>query len=119
MKPKGEKSMRRVSIFAVAVLILALFQSESFGVQSGTISCEGGIVSNGDSAAELLAKCGEPSYSLRREEKNIHRKLPGERTISNDIIDDWNYNFGPDRFQYRIVLTNGIVTYIESQDYGY
>ncbi|MGD0845263.1 MAG: DUF2845 domain-containing protein [Geobacteraceae bacterium] len=34
-------------------------------------------------------------------------------------MDDWTFNFGPDRFQYHILLKNGRVWKIDSLGYGY
>ncbi|BDV42957.1 hypothetical protein GURASL_18800 [Geotalea uraniireducens] len=42
-----------------------------------------------------------------------------DRTVTEVTVDDWTFNFGPDRFQYRLLLEDGRVTRIESLDYGY
>jgi hypothetical protein len=83
--------------------------------------CKGGIVSTGDVAGEVVSKCGQPTSTSQREQKNVvgGTTLTRERTITSTIIDDWTYNFGPNQFQYLLTLQNGRVTRIESLGYGY
>jgi hypothetical protein len=103
----------------ILMLIVAATQLPSYAVQTGTLYCDGRIVSIGDSAGEVLGKCGQPAYTVQHEEKIVDRIYPGRRVITTVMIDDWTFNFGPDRFQYRLILKNGMVTDIESLDYGY
>jgi len=68
----------------------------------------------------LVRKCGQPTYTSQREQKIVEEGYThGERIITTIVIDDWTFNFGRDRFQYRILLKNGRVWKIESLDYGY
>ena len=95
-------------------------QTSAFALESNSLMCSGGIISVADIASDLLRKCGQPTYASQREQKNVAEgNIPGERTIFTIVIDDWTFNFGPDRFQYRILLKNGNVWKIESLDYGY
>lgn len=106
-----------------AGLLLAgiCFPSAASATDSGSLSCERGIVSLGDSGGEIVAKCGPPSFTTRREEKRVSdaAKVARDRTVTEVTVDDWTFNFGPDRFQYRLLLEDGRVTRIESLDYGY
>jgi Protein of unknown function (DUF2845). len=88
---------------------------------SGNLRCDGGVVTVGDYASELLRKCGEPVYATQREQKILEEgSLTGDRIITTIIIDDWTFNFGPNRFQCRILLRNGRIWKIETMDYyGY
>jgi len=95
-------------------------QSSAFAVETDSLKCEDGIVSVGDVALDLLRKCGQPAYATQREQKIVEDGyFPGDRIITTILIDDWTFNFGRDRFQYRILLRNGRVWKIESLDYGY
>ena len=83
--------------------------------------CRGGIVSIGDTAGEVLNKCGQPATSTAREEKRFGSGATygHDRFFTTVAIDDWIFNFGPNQFQYQVVLENGRVARIESLDYGY
>ena len=69
---------------------------------------------------DVVRKCGQPTYTSQREQKVVEwGDIPGERIITTVVIDDWIFNFGRDRFQYRVLLKNSRVWKIESLDYGY
>ena len=111
---------KTVRIFTMLSAMVAM-SAPGFAIESPTMRCDGGIVSVGDRAVEVLGKCGQPSYSTQREEKRINEGGRGsrEKTVAIVTIDDWSYNFGPNQFQYRLLLEDGKVTRIESLDYGY
>lgn len=106
-----------------AGLLLAgiCFPRVASATDSGSLSCERGIVSLGDTGGEVVAKCGPPAFTTWREEKRFVDDPKGSRsrTVAVVTVDDWTFNFGPDRFQYRLLLEGGRVTRIESLDYGY
>ncbi|MGA7828463.1 MAG: DUF2845 domain-containing protein [Geobacteraceae bacterium] len=106
-------------IFA-AVLVTAV-HSMGWATDTDSMICRGGIVSIGDTAGEVLNKCGEPATSTSREEQRYGTGLMygRDRSFATVAIDDWIFNFGPDQFQYQVVLENGRVARIESLDYGY
>lgn len=103
----------------LAMIIIAATQGRSSATQTDSLYCDGRIVSIGDTAGEVMSKCGPPAYSLQREEESLDRVYRGSRIITTSIVDDWTFNFGPDRFQYRVLFRNGTVWQIESLDYGY
>ena len=95
-------------------------QTSALALTSDSVMCSGGIVTVGDIASDLLRKCGQPTYTSQSEQKIVEESdIPSERIITTIVIDDWTFNFGPDRFQYRILLKNSRVWQIESLDYGY
>jgi len=49
----------------------------------------------------------------------IPRRPGMARWLLLSSIDDWLFNFGPNEFQYQLILENGRVTRIDSLDYGY
>jgi len=101
-------------------LVLAAIPASVFATETGTMSCNGGIVSIGDSVGEVISKCGQPASTTQREQKKVaESKKNYERTITSITIDDWIFNFGPDKFQYQLLLENGRVARIESLSYGY
>jgi hypothetical protein len=88
---------------------------------TGTMICKGGIVSVGDTAGEVVAKCGEPATRSSREEKRVTEESRSghARVVTTVSIDDWVFNFGPNEFQYQVILENGKVSRMESLNYGY
>ena len=108
------------SITLFTLLVITAHTSAIAQSTSDSLRCGGGIVAVGDLAPELVRKCGQPFYATQREQKIVEEgTIPGDRIITTIIIDDWTYNFGPNRFQYRILLRNGRVWNIESLNYGY
>jgi hypothetical protein len=107
----------------VALLVLALIaiHAPAFATETGTMMCKGGIVSMGDSAGEVVSKCGQPATTTQREQKTVEEasKNSRDRIITTTTVQDWIFNFGPDQFQYQLLLENGRVTRIESLSYGY
>jgi hypothetical protein len=82
------------------------------------LDCDGGIVSVGDLVSDVLRKCGQPTSATQREQVIVNQ-IANDHVITPIITDDWIYNFGPARFQYRILLRNDRVLQIESLGYGY
>jgi hypothetical protein len=82
-----------------------------------SVSCRGGIVSQGDTKSEVRAKCGEPTeggYRTGQEEPAIGKVAPPS---AGD--DSWTYNFGPSSLMQRIWFVDGLVTSVESLGYGH
>jgi hypothetical protein len=112
--------MRPILCFILLIALVLAVLAPAFALTSDDLRCDGGIVSVGDMASELVRKCGEPSYTSQREQRNVEEAyFLGDRVITTILIDDWTFNFGPSRFQYRVLLKNGRVWKIESLNYGY
>lgn len=80
--------------------------------------CGGRVISTGDSAAEVAAKCGEPAWKDRHDE--IIRERVDENTVRKVVVtvEDWTYNFGPNRLLRIFTMRNGRVTAVRTGDYG-
>ncbi len=80
--------------------------------------CGGRIISQGDAAAEVIRYCGRPAWSERHEE--IVKERIDEDTVRKIrvTVEDWTYNFGPNRFMRIFTLRNGVVTDIRTGGYG-
>ena len=103
----------------LVVLSVTAVCSAALATESETMRCARGIVSIGDTAGEVLGKCGEPAYAAQRTEKRVDGTRYRERTATFAAIDDWTYNFGPNEFMYRVIIENGRVARIESLQHGY
>jgi hypothetical protein len=93
------------------------------------LGCGSVIVSTGDPIYDVLRKCGEPAHTevwaeerIRRDfgylfEENQHRLPSFIRELVT--IEEWEYNFGPQRFLRYLRFENGRLTKISLGDYGY
>jgi hypothetical protein len=113
--------MRTLFRIILAALVVTTVHVSGYAMETGTMSCKGGIVSIGDTAGEVISKCGQPATTTQREQKRVEKESRSTRgqIITSVTIDDWIFNFGPSQFQYQLILGNGRVARIESLDYGY
>jgi hypothetical protein len=105
-----------------AVLVLGLLGcSPAFAFR-----CGNKLVSEGDSRAEVAAKCGEPTDVVNQ--KSVFRRpviwnYGRPYFIGEDFIEipveTWIYNLGPNKFMQRVVFEGGFVAEIETMGYGY
>lgn len=107
---------------AAAVLVLGLLVcSPAFAFRCGSK-----IVTEGDSRAEVAAKCGEPADVLRM--ASVYRRpviwshgrpyFIGEDFMEVPV-EAWVYNLGPNKLMRRVRFEAGIVVEIETLGYGY
>lgn len=89
------------------------------GASAATLDCTGGIISEGDPRADVLAKCGQPDSKESHDEELVERTGPGARQKTFITVEEWTYDFGPSRFTRIITLRNGKVSDIRSGNYGY
>jgi hypothetical protein len=89
------------------------------GLTAATLDCGGGIISEGDTRADLLAKCGPPGAKESHDEEIVERLDPGARRKTFITVEEWTYDFGPARFSRIVTLRNGKVADIRSGNYGY
>ena len=112
--------MRKVVYLLLALLLFLLVPPGATALQTGTMRCRNGIVSTGDTIADVLSKCGPPVYQDRREETHASGQRYGyNRSFQIVTVDDWTYNFGPQEFMYQVIFQNGRVYLIESRDQGF
>ncbi len=113
--------MKAYSGFLAALCVtLAAFDCAS-AADSGSMRCKGGIVSIGNSAGEVTAKCGAPATATQSSRKLVEKGPYGIKSaiVTTVVVDNWIFNFGPSEFQYQLELQDGRVSRIESLDYGY
>lgn len=108
--------MKRI---ATCILFFAFFGLVAEGAASAIFECGRWLIDVGDKKAEVLLKCGEPTWTEQWEEEVIER-------IDIDIarrifitIDEWTYNLGPGRFIRTLKFRNGKLVDINIGDYGF
>ncbi len=109
-----------LSALAAAAALAAL----GARADEGSLRCDGGLVSIGDSKLDLLGKCGEPTLRDSRREKRGAAAGDGkERHFDRHevayLVERWTYDLGRNRFTYAVTLELGKVTAIERGGRGY
>jgi len=97
-------------------LFLWLLAPSAWALRCGSL-----LVNIGDYKLEVLRKCGEPLFTDSRIEYRAIRLygsgLELERVVPV-IIDEWTYDFGPNRFVRLLRFENGRLVDVESLGYS-
>ena len=100
--------------------LLAFFSAPAFAMRCGSR-----LVEEGESRAEVRAKCGDPSdvshrAILRRPVLWWHGRRFYEGFDPVEVpIETWIYNLGPNKLMQRLKFEDGLLVEIESLGYGY
>ena len=120
-------SSRAPFFAALALSLFALSEAHADGMRCGTK-----LVSTGDSPYEVESRCGTPNDKQRRVEMRTERAwisapcaAPNqtncgrvlERTVEV-TIDEWIYDFGPERLVQRLTFLQGRLDTVVSGSYG-
>ena len=115
--------------FASFLMVENLYAGDWLVTRVSDLGCGSEIVSIGDRSHDVLRKCGEPAHTevwaeerIRRDfgylfEENQHRVPSFIRELI--MMEEWEYNFGPERFLRYLRFENGRLTKITLGDYGY
>jgi hypothetical protein len=130
----GGKEMKTYGINAIVIIaILCIFRS--VGAENA-FRCGTQLVSQGDTRAEVIQKCGEPTFVDSWEEELIQRdfgavrdydprtgRYEGSRApflVKIQIkVDLWTYNLGSTQFTRYLRFENGILQDITTGAKGY
>jgi hypothetical protein len=114
--------MRALPTSLVVVACLALPSL----AHAGALRCDNKIVSEGASQLEALKKCGEPANKQSRVVYATNKSKAKSRTAEESVevtstitIEEWTYNFGPNRLLQTAVFQNGRLVEVQSGTYGY
>ncbi|WP_242394612.1 DUF2845 domain-containing protein [Anaeromyxobacter oryzisoli] len=112
--------MRRLVRRLAALSALAL--AASADASESSVVCDGGRVAVGDLELDLRAKCGEPALRDARDASTVV-VAAGAGAITGGgasaVVEQWTYDFGPNRFLALVTLEAGRITLIERGGYGY
>ncbi|MCP3142953.1 DUF2845 domain-containing protein [Pyxidicoccus xibeiensis] len=89
--------------------------------QAASLRCGTALVSDGASKSDVLAKCGEPLAKETRRESEEVKTRDGDTSTKHVVektIDEWTYNFGPNRLVQVVVFENGKLVDVKSAGYG-
>ena len=101
--------------FLRIILVAFLFPTLS---SADSISCDSGIVSSGDSAVNLIMKCGQPEWKDSHQEESTDQFNPNLKQRTYITVEEWTYNFGPQQFMRIVTLRNGVVAGVRTGQYG-
>ena len=101
------KKMKKVA--GLALLLLSIPAS------ADAMRCKNALISEGDTTAEMLLKCGEP---MLREELNRNEENQFGNMVQVKYGERWTYNFGKNEFMRFVTVRNGKVTDIENGPRG-
>jgi hypothetical protein len=104
-------------------------------VSFAALRCGTRLVHEGDTKAEVIHKCGEPSYVDSWKEERISRdfyvpvfydppwkyhRYRAPFLVNEHVkIEVWTYNFGPSQFIRYLRFENGVLKDISIGGYGY
>jgi len=120
--------MTRISCLFMVILLL----NATSVVTASDFSCGSKIITIRNHKYDVLRKCGEPSHVEVWEEVRIKRDLGfrlSETEMASDrwpllvkelvTVEEWEYNFGSNRFIRYLRFENGRLIRITEGDYGY
>ena len=87
--------------------------------EANELQCSSLSISVGDSIADVVAKCGEPAWKDKQKETSWERLDDGTARKVYITVEEWTYNFGPDKFMRILTFRNGKVTNIQFGGRGY
>lgn len=124
MDARPSTRMSPVRTFVLGACV-ALALAGSGVARADGFSCGQRVVTDGMSAAEVRAACGEPAQVtskpiLRRPVvwRNGRPYVIGESQVEV-IVETWLYNFGPSRLMRKLRFEDGVLQDVETLGYGY
>ena len=94
--------------------------------------CGTRLVTDGDTQDKVLRYCGEPTQTSSRyiTRGSSYRNLQTRDTLSKNyqggyfyseevLLEEWIFNFGPNKLMRKVTFENGIVVEVDTLKYGY
>jgi hypothetical protein len=85
--------------------------------------CEPSALHVGDAKLDVLARCGEPALTERRDDLlRLSAEVMNGVIVSRTtpiVAELWTYDFGPQTFVRFVLLEDGVVTRIDTGSHGY
>lgn len=89
------------------------------------LRCGTRLVTEGDTRAQVEARCGAPADITRRTRlaapiiwRHGRPYRVGDSAIEV-VVEEWTYNLGPQRFMRRVRFEDGVVIAVETLGYGF
>ena len=107
-------NLSRCYVTQLAILLMVACNS-AFAVNW---SCGSRIVSTNDSKAEVLIKCGEPTWKDSHVNEH-YEKYRGNIVGGSTENEVWIYNLGPSQLTRALHFKNGALTQIDTGEHGF
>lgn len=114
-----DEFIRRVMFPSLGALVFA-----ASAWSSDPMRCGNKLVVEEDTQEMVRAKCGEPSdvqvktIMRRPTYRRNGRWIPYGTEQVEKRVEFWTYNFGPNKFMWRVRFVDGLVEEIETLGYG-
>jgi hypothetical protein len=120
---------KRLCLLVFVALLVHLWLHTDVTAGETTLRCGGGLVSIGDTTAEVFEKCGEPTNESKWEEghntyisqiydyEKERYQLP-ELIKGPILMELWTYDFGSNKFIRYLHFANGRLIRIEMGEKG-
>jgi len=105
--------------FATLALTLALVVPVLPSSAEATWRCGRRLVTLGDTAAEVLSRCGPPSFRLASSELVSFRTSRHVELTRVIPVERWTYDRGPHEFVRELTFRDGYLDDIDEGGYGY
>ena len=113
--------MKKITISFVILVVFAIMSEAIASSADPSFFCDQSnrLVRIGDSEADVLLKCGYPTWSDQRQEELIQMVTDDIARRILNTTDWWTYNLGPNRFIQTLTFRNGRLVTIKEGDFGY
>jgi hypothetical protein len=108
-----------VKILHAAVIALATPALMSIARPAHAFRCDGALVDEGDSKAEVLIKCGEPDWTTRWSEDFVGDAGTVSSYRVSSEKERWLYNLGPRSFMRILFFENGRLVKVTTGERGF
>ena len=122
---------RRGNKLAALIFLLLLSFVSSGEAFASSFRCGQEIVKTGDSSAEVLTRCGKPTFveeaaSIKRGAGRSAKRDTGEGLVFKkgrytetiQRVENWYYDRGPSEFIYVLTFIGGVLSNIKTEGYG-
>jgi hypothetical protein len=116
----GHNSFLRFLLFENGRLVN--IATGDYGYDAGHPSarlCDSAEIQTGISQYEILQRCGEPAFKDSRQEGQLISVDKNTNRLTTKHIDEWTYNFGPNKFLRILKFENGRLVNVETGDRGF
>ncbi len=115
----GHHSFLRFLLFENGRLARITTGDYGFAGTPSAKRCDSGELQTGMSQYEIQQRCGEPVFKDSREEERLTAVDEHDSQLTVTRIDEWTYNFGPNRFLRILTFENGELVKVETGDRGF
>ena len=116
----GSHSFLRFLLFENGRLVKIATGDYGFDVDHPSAKrCDTGEIRAGVTQYEILHRCGEPAFKDSRQEERMTAADGRNSRLTIKRIDEWTYNFGPNKFLRILTFEDGRLVNVETGDRGF